>query len=161
MTKEYNRGIEAAANMIDVARKLNNNPDSAAYRSLTHAHVMVLGMMVDVPSPVEFKKEPTDNELYAIDNVALTRTIANRSIFRAGVAYGRSMRAQVATKPAKKQSSKYQPLIIACAPDFVPREATPREELEYYLSKNLQVKLNRGKYTLETTVTLLGERVVK
>ena len=115
MTKEYNRGIEAAANMIDVARKLNGNPDSTAYRSLTHAHAMVLGMMEEVPR-----------------------------------------------KPAtKKQVSKYQPLIIACAPDFVPREATPREELEYYLSKNVQVKLNRGKYTLETTVTLLGERFIK
>lgn len=111
MTKEYNRGIEAAANMIDVARKLNGNPDSSAYRSLTHAHVMVLGMMEEVAT--------------------------------------------------KKQVSKYQPLIIACAPDFVPREATPREELEYYLSKNVQVKLNRGKYTLEATVTLLGERVIK
>lgn len=111
MTKEYNRGIEAAANMIDVARKLNGNPDSSAYRSLTHAHVMVLGMMEEVAT--------------------------------------------------KKQVSKYQPIIIACAPDFVPREATPREELEYYLSKNVQVKLNRGKYTLETTVTLLGERFIK
>ena len=99
MTKEYNRGIEAAANMIDVARKLNGNPD----------------MMGEVP------KKPV----------------------------------------TKKQVSKYQPLIVACAPDFVPREATPREELEYYLSKNVQVKLNRGKYTLETTFTLLGERVVK